>query len=163
MLWKVQYKKERLDSRFHSLHIVQTVKRREISFSLSAVGLVSGVDGIRQPDVQSLVVLRQRGVMVVHDQILQRLVEVERLDEPEAALRVTNHAVPHLAADPVDQETRAGLGKLKPTLTSEKQPKKTNLKTETRNMMQCYTTNLRYFLLRFFYRPVLLILCLKSM
>lgn len=104
MLWKVQYTKERLDSRFHSLHIVQTVKPSEISFSLSAVGLVSGVDGIRQPDVQSLVVLRQRGVMVVHDQILQRLVEIEGLDEAVAALRVTNHAVPHLAADPVDPE-----------------------------------------------------------
>ncbi len=56
--------------------------------------------------------------MVVHDQILQRLVEVEGLDEAVAALRVTNHAVPHLAADAVDEETRAGLGKLEPTTHS---------------------------------------------
>ncbi len=98
--------------------IVQTVRPSEISFSLSAVSLVSGVDRIRQPDVQSLVVLCQGGVMVVHDQILQRLVEVEGLDEAVAALRVANHAVPHLAADAVDEETRAGLGKRRTTTDS---------------------------------------------
>lgn len=122
MLWKVPYTNKQLDGRFHSLHmyIVQTVESSEISFSLSAVSLVSGVDRIRQPDVQSLVVLCQGGVMVVHDQILQRLVEIEGFDEAVAALRVANHAVPHLDADAVDEETRAGLGKLEPTPNSRK-------------------------------------------
>lgn len=102
------------------MYIVQTVESSEISLSLSAVSLVSGVDRIRQPDVQSLVVLCQGGVMVVHDQILQRLVEIEGFDEAVAALRVANHTVPHLAAHAVDEETRAGLGKLKPTPNSNK-------------------------------------------
>lgn len=116
------YTNKQLDSRFHSLHvyIVQTVESSEISFSLSAASLVSGMDRIRQPDVQSLVVLCQGGVMIVHDQILQRLVEIEGLDEAVAVLRVANHAVPHLTADAVDEETRAGLWKLEPTPNSKK-------------------------------------------
>lgn len=58
--------------------------------------------------------------MVVHDQILQRLVQIEGLDEAVAVLRVANHTVPHLTADAVDEETRAGLGKLEPTTDSNK-------------------------------------------
>lgn len=137
----MQYTNKQLDSRFRSLHmyIVQMVKSREtptrakspsvlvqvISGVRPADSAVSGweaghVDWIREPDVQSLVVLCQGGVMVVHDQILQRLVEIEWLDESVATLRVANHAMPHLVADPVDEEMRVGLGKLKLKQSSKK-------------------------------------------
>lgn len=65
------------------------------------------VDGEGQRDVERVVVLDQRGVLVVQNQLLQRPVQVVGLGEAEAGARLVDDAVLHLAVHPEgDTETQ---------------------------------------------------------
>lgn len=55
------------------------------------------VDGEGQRDVERVVVLDQRGVLVVQHQLLQRAVQVVGLGETEAGARLVDDAVFHLS------------------------------------------------------------------
>ena len=51
---------------------------------------------MRQPNIQSVVVLCERVEAVVKDDVLQRAVDVVGLGEPVAVWRAVDHAVLHL-------------------------------------------------------------------
>lgn len=59
------------------------------------------VDGEGQRDVERVVVLDQRRVLVVQHQLLQRAVQVVGLGEAVAGARLVDDAVLHLAIHPV--------------------------------------------------------------
>lgn len=63
------------------------------------------VDGEGQRDVERVVVLHQRGVLVVQHQLLQGAVQVVGLGEAEAGARLVDDAVLHLTLHPKEEET----------------------------------------------------------
>lgn len=66
------------------------------------------VDGVGEAHVQGVVVLHQRGVLVVEHQLLQAAVQVVGLGESEAPRRAEDHAVLHLAVHAEDTQTEHG-------------------------------------------------------
>lgn len=75
------------------------------------------VDGEGQRDVERVVVLDQRGVLVVQDQLLQGAVQVVGLGEAEAGARLVDDAVLHLPLHPEEQTHR-----LAPPTTQDNRP-----------------------------------------
>lgn len=64
------------------------------------------VDGVGKAHVEGVVVLHQRGLLVVEHQLLQAAVEVKGLGEAEALRRAEHHAVLHLAVHAGDRQDR---------------------------------------------------------
>lgn len=62
--------------------------------------------GVGEAHVEGLVVLHQRGLLVVEHQLLQAAVEVKGRGEAEALRRAEHHAVLHLAVHAGDTQDR---------------------------------------------------------
>lgn len=63
------------------------------------------VDGVGEPDVERVVVLHQRGLLVVEHQVFQAAVQVVWLSEAEAARRAVDDAVLHLPVNAAEEHT----------------------------------------------------------
>lgn len=79
---------------------------KEVALGFWGAGSPSllAVDGEGQRDVERVVVLDQRGVLVVQDQLLQGPVQVVGLREPEPGAGLVDDAVLHLAVHPEGEE-----------------------------------------------------------
>lgn len=66
------------------------------------------VDGVCEADVERVVVLHQRGLVVVEHQVLQAAVQVVGLSEAEATRRAVDDTVLHLAFNTDGDRERTG-------------------------------------------------------